>query len=274
MGNQEDAYLADAPNIAGERSILKAVAMPTEHGGWSLTLEPVVLALVVSWSWSGLALGFAAMLAFIARTPLKIVLGDLWRNRWLERSGVAARVASIEVFLFIALIVYAIFEAENNFLIPLLIALPLVAIQLYFDIRSKSRRLLPELCGTVGIGSVASAIVLANGVANTTAYALWIVVATRGVAAIPYARTQVFRKRGRPVKVWHSDLAQLFAGVSVIIAYLFHIVPLAPTIAIVIIAIFNIIAIRNTPLPAKIIGLQQMFFGITLVVITAIAVLV
>ncbi len=180
----------------------------------------------------------------------------------------------IEVFLFIALIVYAIFEAENNFLIPLLIALPLVAIQLYFDIRSKSRRLLPELCGTVGIGSVASAIVLANGVANTTAYALWIVVATRGVAAIPYARTQVFRKRGRPVKVWHSDLAQLFAGVSVIIAYLFHIVPLAPTIAIVIIAIFNIIAIRNTPLPAKIIGLQQMFFGITLVVITAIAVLV
>ncbi len=94
MGNQEDAYLADAPNIAGDRSILKAVAMPTEHGGWSLTLEPVVLALVVSWSWSGLALGFAAMLAFIARTPLKIVLGDLWRNRWLERSGVAARVAS------------------------------------------------------------------------------------------------------------------------------------------------------------------------------------
>lgn len=26
---------------AGERSTLRAVAIPTEHGGWSLTLEPV-----------------------------------------------------------------------------------------------------------------------------------------------------------------------------------------------------------------------------------------
>lgn len=34
---------------AGERSTLRAVAIPTEHGGWSLTLEPVLLGLLVAW---------------------------------------------------------------------------------------------------------------------------------------------------------------------------------------------------------------------------------
>jgi hypothetical protein len=53
---------------AGERSTLRAVAVPTEHGGWSLTLEPVLLGLMVAWSWPGLSLGVAAMLAFLART--------------------------------------------------------------------------------------------------------------------------------------------------------------------------------------------------------------
>ncbi|MGI9616377.1 MAG: YwiC-like family protein, partial [Acidimicrobiales bacterium] len=71
----------------------RQVAVPTEHGGWSLTAEPVLLGLLVAWSWPGLALGLAAMLAFVARTPLKVVLVDRWRNRWLDRSRVAAAIA-------------------------------------------------------------------------------------------------------------------------------------------------------------------------------------
>lgn len=31
----------------------RQVAVPSEHGGWSLTAEPVVLGLVVAWSWPG-----------------------------------------------------------------------------------------------------------------------------------------------------------------------------------------------------------------------------
>ena len=65
----------------------KSVALPSEHGGWSLTAEPALLALIVVFSWSGMALGIAAMLAFVARTPLKLVLVDRWRNRWLPRES-------------------------------------------------------------------------------------------------------------------------------------------------------------------------------------------
>jgi hypothetical protein len=267
------AHAPDAPVGAAERSTLRAVAMPTEHGGWSLTLEPVLLGLLVAWSWPGLALGVAAMLAFVARTPLKLVLVDRWRGRWLTRSTIAARVAAVELLVLVTLVVAATLAADARFWWPLLAAAPFVAIELWFDMRSRSRRLLPELAGTVGIGSVAAAIALADGAETALALGLWVVVAARAAAAIPYARTQVFRARSRPHQLWHSDLAQALTAVAVTIAWLLDAVPLPAAIAIVAVAVFNVGAVRSAPRPAKIIGLQQMFFGIAVVVVTAVAVL-
>lgn len=213
------------------------------------------------------------MLAFLARTPLKLVLVDRWRGRWLPRTALASRVASVQVLVLVALVVMAALGADARFWWPLLAAAPLVAIELWFDMRSRSRRLLPELAGTVGIGSIAAAIALADGVDVALAIGLWIVVAARGAAAIPYARTQVFRTRGRPHHVWHSDLAQVLAAVAVTIAWGAGAVPLAAAIAIGAVAAFNVGAVRSAPRPAKTIGLQQMFFGIAVIIVTAIAVL-
>lgn len=265
---------ADAPVSTGERSTLRAVAMPAEHGGWSLTLEPVLLGLLVAWSWPGLALGVAAMLAFLARTPLKLVLVDRWRGRWLTRTSIAARVATVELLALAALVVVATLGGDQRFWWPLLAAAPLVAIELWFDMRSRSRRLLPELAGTVGIGSVSAAIALADGAETAMAMGLWIIVAARAVTAIPYARTQVFRTRSRPHHLWHSDLAQVLAVVAVTVAWSADAVPVAAAAAIIAVAGFNVGAVRAAPRPAKIIGLQQMFFGIAVVTATAISVLV
>ena len=258
---------------ARERSTLRAVAMPTEHGGWSLTLEPVLLGLLVAWSWPGLSLGIAAMLAFLARTPLKLVLVDGWRRRWLTRTTVAARVAGVELLVLVTLVAAAALAADARFWWPLLVAAPLVTVELWFDMRSRSRRLLPELAGTVGIGSVAAAIALADGNDAVLALGLWIVVAARAAAAIPYARTQVFRTRGRLYQLWHSDLAQALAVLAVFVGWLVEAVPLAAAVAIAAVEMFNVAAVRAAPRPAKVIGFQQMFFGVAVVVVTAIAVL-
>jgi hypothetical protein len=272
MIRQRSTAASDASTDAGERPSLRSVAMPTEHGGWSLTLEPIFLGLLVAWSWPGLALGSAAMLAFLARTPLKLVLVDQWRGRWLERTSLAARVAAVELLVLVVLVVVATLGADARFWLPLLAAAPLVTIELWFDMRSRSRRLLPELAGTVGIGSVAAAIALAGGAEAAMALGLWVVIAARAAAAIPYARTQVFRARGRPHRVWHSDLAQALAVVAVVIAWVLDAVPLAAVVAIVAVAVFNVSAVRAAPRPAKVIGLQQMFFGIAVVIVTAVAV--
>jgi hypothetical protein len=265
---------ATTARATGDRSVLRAVAMPTEHGGWSLTLEPVLLGLLVAWSWTGLALGAAAFLAFLARTPLKLVLVDGWRGRWLPRSGVAARVALVELGVLGALLVAAaVGTADRRWWIALLVAVPLVSIELWFDMRSRGRRLVPELAGTIGIGSVAAAIALADGRTAALALGLWCVVAARAASAIPYARTQVMRGRGKPDRRWHSDLAQVLALAAVVIGTVFDAVPLAATIFVAVVAAMNFTAVRLAPRPAKVIGIQQMCFGLAAVIVTAVAVL-
>jgi hypothetical protein len=78
--------------------------------------------------------------------------------------GIAVRVALVELLVLAILVAVVALGADDWFGVPLLAASPLVAIELWFDMRSRGRRLLPELAGTVGIGSVAAAISLADRV--------------------------------------------------------------------------------------------------------------
>src|SRR6478736_3133505 len=82
---------------ASVRSPWRAVVIPSEHGGWGLTAEPALLGLLVAPSIAGGALAVAAFLAFLLRTPLKVVLVDRRRHRELERDRLARRVVVLEL---------------------------------------------------------------------------------------------------------------------------------------------------------------------------------
>lgn len=250
---------------------LRSVAVPSEHGGWSLTAEPGLLGLLVAWSWPGLALALSAMLAFLARTPLKLVLVDRWRHRWLPRTSLALRVAAIELVLFGLLIAYAVTQAPSGFWIPLAAAAPLLILELWFDMRSRGRRLIPELAGSIGIGSIASAIALAGGEPKRLAWGLWLILAARSVAAIPYVRTQILRTRHVPDRLWPTDAAQLLAVVVLVFGWLADLVPLAAVVVIAAMAAFHAVAVRLAPRRAVVIGIQQSIFGAVLIATTAIA---
>ena len=156
---------ADATSLTRGRPMWKTVALPSEHGGWGLTLEPVLLGLVVASSVAGAALSLAALFAFLIRTPLKLVLIDANRDRWLDRSRLALRVTLAESMVLALLVVFAVRAAGWSWLVPVAVAAPLVALELWFDVRSRGRRLIPQLCGAVGIAAVAAAIVLAAATA-------------------------------------------------------------------------------------------------------------
>jgi len=247
---------------------LRSVAVPTEHGGWSLTLEPVVLGLLVEPSSAGLVLGLVALLAFVARAPLKLALIDSLRGRDLERTRLARRVAAVELVLLIALVVLAFLLAEQSFLWPLALAAPLILIELWYDIRSRSRRLTPELAGVVGVASVAAAIVLAGGGADRLAAGLWCVAAARAVAAITFVRVQLRRSKGQPYTLWLNDGFQMVAFAAVLIGWALDAISFAGVIAIGALALIHIVLVRR-PVPATpIIGAQQVVFGLA-VVLTA-----
>lgn len=268
------ASAAGAATEVPPRGSWRRVVLPSEHGGWSLTAEPVLLGLLVAWSWPGLALGAAAILAFLARTPLKFVLVDRRRHRWYPRSGLAARFVAGESALVVGLVAAGVAGSANRwFWVPLAVAAPMVSVQLWFDMHSRSRRLAPELLGAVGVSSMAAAIALAGGEAAPRAVGLWVVLAARAIAAIPYARCQVFRARRRPGPMWHSDLAQAVSVAAAGVAWLLDVLPVTPLVAVALIAAFNVVAVRRPVPPVKVIGLQQMAFGLTVVAITATAVL-
>lgn len=249
----------------------REVAVPREHGGWSLTAEPALLGLLAAWSGSGAALAGAAMVAFVARTPIKVVLVDRFRHRWLARTGLALRIALAELVLLTGLAAVAVTGTDHRFWVPLALAVPLVAVELWFDMRSRSRRLVPELAGAVGIGSVAAAIALAGGSPGRVAAGLWCVIAARAAAAIPYVRVQLARAKARPHRSWPSDLAQVGAVAAVAGAWAADAVPLAAVVVLALSGVVAVVGLRLPTRPAPLIGAEQSVVGLTVVLAAGLA---
>ena len=255
------------------RSQLRTVAVPTEHGGWGLTLEPVLLGLLVEPGAAGALLGAAALLTFLIRTPVKVVLVDRRRGRRLERTALAERVAAVESVLLIGSVVGAVLLADAAFWAPFVLAAPLVAVELWFDARSRSRRLVPELAGATAMGSVASAIVLAGGGSAEIAAGVWLLIAARVLASVPFVRLQLRRAKGHPEGRPAVDVAQ--AGAVVVAAvgwWLGWLPPVAP-VAVAVLAVVQVVLARTDPPRAAIVGAQQVVLGLSVVLITALGIL-
>lgn len=240
--------------------------MPSEHGGWAFTLEPVLLGLLVAYSWRGVLLGLIALLGFLLRTPLKTVMVDRRRRRSLRRTVMARNAATVEVAMLIGLFSVLAMGPDLRFVVPLLVAVPLVAIEFWYDIRSRSRRLVPELAGTVGVGSVAAAIALIGGVSASVAAGLWLVIAARSVAAVMFVRLQLRRAKQQPYK--HAGAGQTLAVVAVTVGAVVGLVPWVAWGSIVVLAIVHSWLARRPPPSVPVIGAQQVVLGL-FVVLTA-----
>ena len=259
---------------ARPRAAWRSVAIPDEHGGWGLTAEPVLLGLLVAPSWPGVLLAVAAFVAFMVRSPVKVVLVDRWRRRRLPRTRLAARIATAELAVLLALATSTVVLAGWAWLAPVALALPLVGIELWFDMRSRSRRLLPEVCGAVGIASVAASIALAGGEGARLAAALWLLLAARVIAAIPFVRVQIGRLRDAARSVKTSDLAQIAGAVVAAVAVSVDRSVALGAMAVAALLVAQLVWVRRPPVPAKVLGLRQLFLGVAVVAITALGIAV
>ena len=254
--------------------MLRSVAVPTEHGGWGLTLEPALLGLVVAPGGAGICLAFAALVGFTARTPLKLVLVDASRGRHLERTTVARRLVAFELMVLVALVAGAVALAQGPFWAPAVLAAPLVGLELWFDMRSHSRRLAPELAGAVGISSVVAMIVLAGGGGAQLAGGLWLILVARSVTSIPFVRDQIARLHRRPHASSTLLVADLVALAVAMVAVALDSALAAGAIAVAGIVAYQRFSAHRPLLRAVVLGLRQMVLGFVLVAVTAAGVLV
>ncbi len=248
---------------------IRSIALPTEHGGWGFTLEPILLGLLVAPSASAWEISAAALGIFLARRPVKILSTDLVRRRWLPRSRVALVFALIYGGIGLAGAIGALFTADGPFLIPVVVALPFALIALRADAHSKNRALIAELAGSIAMGATVAAITIAGGWDLAPAFGLWLVLAARDVAAIVLVRGQVRRLHGNPAGATTIYIVQAMSIGTVAIAAATGIVPWLSVVAIAVVGLTAVISLNRGPVQAKVIGWTQMAIGLAVVLITA-----
>jgi hypothetical protein len=261
------------PTLPDERAAWRAVAVPSEHGGWGLTLEPVVLGLFVAPSGAGALIGVAALVAFVARTPLRVVLVDARRHRDLDRTTLARRILAAEVLVLAVIAAAAALLGDSRMWLPALAAAPLIAVELWFDMRSRSRRLVPELAGAIGVSAVVAIIVLADGGAGSLALALWMVLAARVVTSIPFVRDQVARLHDRTTSSTVCIIADLGAVVIASVAVVIDQAVALGSLTVLAIILYQRISGMRPVDRAVTLGVRQTVVGLTLVLVTGLGVL-
>jgi hypothetical protein len=197
---------------------VKGLALPVEHGGWGFLFEPILMGLAVAPSLAGVLISASAVLVFLLRQPLRVLvtgtekLAASPRRRWalgLTAAYGAAAAAALLAGLSIA---------GARPLWALLSCAPLVLVFILYDTQKRSRRLLAELAGPLGLAGSAPAVVLAGGMTAAEAFAVWVLVAARVVPSVLYVRARLKLLRGERagsavVLLWHAG----FLGVGVLL---------------------------------------------------------
>jgi asparagine N-glycosylation enzyme membrane subunit Stt3 len=254
------------------RIVIRSVALPSEHGGWGFLLEPILLGLLVAFSWEGALLSLAATGVFLIHQPLKMATKDRLKGRrpprlvWAERFVVGyGLLAGVPMLILLA-------TAPPIFLLPIGLAIPLAGVQLYYDARNRSRQLIPEIAGAAALAMIAPAMALLGGWAITAALVLWIILTVRAAAAILYVRSRIRLKIGKPTSpgtVWLAHVVALLVMLGLAVT---RSAPWLGAIAFGVLLIRALLGLSRyrKDRPIKVIGFQELGYGLmTVIVVTA-----
>ncbi|MGZ7030484.1 MAG: YwiC-like family protein [Thermoanaerobaculia bacterium] len=235
---------------------IRPLAVPSEHGGWGLLLEPIALGLLVAPSAGGALIGMGAAAVFLMRHPLKLAIHDLLQRKRYPRSGLcellAAGYGAAAVLAFLG----AWTLAGSRPLLALAAALPFGAIQFSYDVRNRSRRAIPEVAGAMVPASLAAAIAIAGG--SAAAAVLSVLILCRSIPSVLYVRSTL--RGGSRVPMLAAHIAAVLVAAWI-----------APPLACAATLLLLVRAAVPVQAPARIIGLREVAFGAITVGLIALA---
>ena len=252
---------------AHEPATLRRVVVPSEHGSWAFLGEPLLLGLLVAPSPSGFLVALAATAGFLARRPLRIVIADRRAGGCFPRTPVAERALAGLALLGAAALAGAVLLARGPVLTALGCAAPFGAVALALDLARRARAAAAEVAAALALGAAAAAIALAAGWAAAPAFALWGVMAARGVPAIAYVRARLRLDKGTPAKAAAAVALHLLAAAGVAALAAAGLVPWLTVAALVLLAARAAYGLsprrpRGTTLQ---LGVGEILFGLTTV---------
>jgi hypothetical protein len=253
----------------GEPGSLRAVALPTEHGGWGFTLEPVILGLAVAPSWAGAGLAALALAVFLARRPWRLLIEDRRGRRWLPRTATAARVLAVAAATAAAGLALAGLRGDPRFWWAGAAALPAAAAQIGADLTRRNRAFLAEAAGALAMGAAAPAIALAAGWEAGPAFALWAVIAGRALPSILLVRAQIRRSRDQAARPAATHAAHGAAAATLGALAAAGALPWAAAGTVAGLWAWAGLSLSRPPVPARALGWTQMAAGLLVVGATA-----
>lgn len=258
-------------DLSTKRTLFRSVALPTEHGGWGFLLEPIMLGLLVAGSIAGALLSVAALGMFLLHQPLKLAIKDHRQQRRTPRTLWAERFTVLYALIALGPLSVLLLMAKWTFLLPIALAGALASVQLYHEARNQGRRLLPEVCGALALAMIAPAVALLAGWTLSAAFVLWLMLAVRAFTAILYVRARLRLEYGKPVSPLGVWLAH---GLAVIMVIGLVVIQAAPGLSVVAFGLLLVraglgLSKRRKPQPAKVIGFQEIAYGLMMVALLA-----
>lgn len=254
------------------RKSIRSVALPAEHGGWSFWLEPILLAMLAAASDTGVALVILSFASFLMRQPLKIALMDLRKKKLYLRTRLGVGFAGLYGLIALLALFASLAGGGLEVLLPLIPAYMIAMIQVWvFDVRGNSRHWFPEVMGTIVMSAFAISIALAGGWSLITAATLAGIIIARTIPTIFYVRArlrQIKHGNANPQVTYGLHVIAMILMLALAIA---GFVPKLTIIAMLVLLGRAIYFLRQgAAVPAKVVGVQEIVFGLILVLSSAI----
>ena len=253
------------------RTNWKPVALPAEHGGWGLLGEPVALGLALAPSLAGLGLALAAVAAFLARHPYRLMMLDIRKGARYARTALAARFLLGYLAVAACGLLAALACSARPFWPALAAAAPVGLVALAFDALGRSREAVAETAGAIALAGAATAIALAGGCPAAPAWAAGLLLALRAIPSVLYVRARLRLDRGLAAGPGVAWLAHAIALLAAIVLWRQG---LAPWIAV---AVFGALLVRaawglsrfRQRVRPQVVGFQELGFGLATLVLLA-----
>ena len=252
---------------------IKSVAVPAEHGGWGFLSEPILLGLLIAPSLAGIGILIMMAAVFLLHQPFKIVVKDRRKGRVYERTRLAQRFLVIYGLSGAAGVGIAWMNAPNLlWIIPLVCAAPFAVIQLVYEFRNDGRTLISEVVGALVLASSAPAILLAADRVPLLAGLAWGAMALRITPSILYVRARLRWIHGKPVR---REVSLILQALAVGVGGILWGIGLANAAILIAAGMLLARAIYglyfSPPVAARVVGFQEVFFGIVYAVVCAFA---
>ena len=265
-GRANHSIAAGASHTSAPRPVaIRPLVMPVEHGGWSLLLEPIVLALIILPSAAGALVAFAAVCAFLIRQPLNLAVQDHRRERRFPRTIVCERLVLFLASAVVVTLLWPVLETGGGVLMPMLLASPLLGVLVAHDLRSPGRALVPEIAAATMVGAAGAAVIFAGHGPASVAYALWAVMACRAIPAIMHVRTSLGKSSFAASVLVHVAAVLVTAAL-----YRGGVLPAAAVVAMLLLYGRALFAVQLRRLSAKRMGITELAMGMLTVAIVAI----